>query len=306
MSNRRSQWLVVAAVLAAGLATVVFLAAWNTDISSPARGTGDATRERTGGAMPGMDMPAGNGAEGSMAAMTPLAPGANGLTASSAGLTLVPRSKRLTVGRATTWRFSIRDAAGRAVTRFQRDQTKLLHLIVVRRDLAGYQHLHPALARDGEFSIPINVPRPGRYRAIADFTVRGKRHVLGVDLTAPGHATKRALLAPSSRADVAGYRVGLDGGKLAAGQESDVTFTVSRDGRPVRALQPYLGADGHLVALRAKDLAYVHVHPTASDPQMGTVRFAIELPKRRARYRLFFQFKVRGVVRTAAFTADAS
>ena len=37
-------------------------------------------------------------------------------------------------------------------------------------------------------------------------------------------------------------------------------LTVSRDGAPV-AVQPYLGAFGHLVALREGDLAYLHVHP---------------------------------------------
>ena len=40
-----------------------------------------------------------------------------------------------------------------------------------------------------------------------------------------------------------------------------LTLTVTKDGQPVTDLQPYLGAYGHLVALRAGDLAYLHVHP---------------------------------------------
>ena len=36
------------------------------------------------------------------------------------------------------------------------------------------------------------------------------------------------------------------------------------DGEPVTDLQPYLGAYGHLVALRDGDLAYLHVHPDGS------------------------------------------
>src|SRR3546814_3056298 len=38
------------------------------------------------------------------------------------------------------------------------------------------------------------------------------------------------------------------------------------DGNPVMTLQPYLGAYGHLVALREGDLAYLHVHPEGASP----------------------------------------
>ena len=82
---------------------------------------------------------------------------------------------------------------------------------------------------------------------------------------------------------------------------------MSRDGRPVTDLQPYLGAYGHLVALRDGDLAYLHVHPDG-EPGDGDDRAR---PRRRlrarrrpspARYRLFLDFQHGGVVRTAEFT----
>lgn len=313
--SSRLRWLIVAAVLAAGFAVVVFLSAWNTDISGP-RAEGRGTSRQmppdqmqmpdTGGedgSMPGMDM-SGTGGASSEGSMTPLAAGADGLKASAARLTLDAGSTRLRAGRATDWRFTIRDAAGQPVTRFERDQTKLLHLIVVRRDVTDYQHLYPVLGRDGEFSIPITVARSGVYRAIADFTTGGKRHVLGIDLRAPGSAPDRPLPAAATEALVDGYRVDLDDGELKAGRDSQVTFTVSRGGRPVESLQRYLGAYGHLVALRAGDLAYSHVHPTSDDRARGVVRFIADLPTK-ADYRLFFQFRTEGVVRTVAFTVRA-
>ena len=65
-------------------------------------------------------------------------------------------------------------------------------------------------------------------------------------------------------------------------------------------LQPYLGARGHLVMLRAGDLAYQHVHPLgdalafdAGDAAPGT-------------YRLFLQFRHAGRVHTAAFTHEVA
>ena len=72
-------------------------------------------------------------------------------------------------------------------------------------------------------------------------------------------------------------------------------------GRLVTDLQPYLGASGHLVAMRAADLAYAHVHPLGY--HAGTVTFDATLAAQ-GRYRLFFDFKHAGVVHTAAFTFD--
>jgi len=82
-------------------------------------------------------------------------------------------------------------------------------------------------------------------------------------------------------------------------------------------VEDYLGAKGHLVALREGDLAYLHVHPTAGGHEpMATgdegghgghggdgalVAFATEFPSA-GRYRLFLQFKHGGRVHTAAFT----
>jgi hypothetical protein len=81
-----------------------------------------------------------------------------------------------------------------------------------------------------------------------------------------------------------------------------LTFTVTRAGRPVTDLQPYLEARGHLVALRAGDLAYLHVHPMESR-ERGRIAFAAHYPSA-GRYRLFLQFKAAGRVHTAALTQD--
>ena len=74
---------------------------------------------------------------------------------------------------------------------------------------------------------------------------------------------------------------------------------MSRDGKPVTNLQPYLGASGHLVVMRAGDLAYLHVHPVGKG-----LAFDAEVPSV-GTYRLYLDFKHRGVVRTAEFTAVA-
>ena len=48
-----------------------------------------------------------------------------------------------------------------------------LHLILVRRDLAGYVHVHPRRHGD-RFTTAVKLPTPGIWRAYADFEVEGE------------------------------------------------------------------------------------------------------------------------------------
>ena len=75
---------------------------------------------------------------------------------------------------------------------------------------------------------------------------------------------------------------------------------MTRAGEPVD-VEPYLGAAGHLVALREGDLAYLHVHPLAE--RLGEISFAAAFPTT-GQYRLFLQFKDAGRVQTAPLTLN--
>ena len=39
----------------------------------------------------------------------------------------------------------------------------------MRRDLAGFQHVHPARGADGTWRVPLDLPAAGTYRVFADF-----------------------------------------------------------------------------------------------------------------------------------------
>jgi hypothetical protein len=176
-----------------------------------------------------------------------------------------------------------------------------MHLIVARRDLATYQHLHPVRTEDGGWTVPLRLDEPGVYRVFADFTSGGRRATLGVDVSVGGAFTPQPLPDPSDRAATGPYEVRV---ASAPGADGDtVEFSVFRDGRPVRDLQPYLGAQGHLVALREGDLSFLHVHPVEDETAPGKIAFAIEYPSA-GRYRLFLQFKHEGRVQTVAVTRN--
>jgi hypothetical protein len=223
-----------------------------------------------------------------------------GLAVADRGLRLVVDTPELRRGADERLRFRIVGEGGRPVRDFDVEHTKRMHVIVVRRDLTGFQHLHPAMAADGTWSVPVRLDAAGSHRMFADFSHEGQATTLAADLRVDGAADLRPLPAPTATAvSEGGYDVRLDAASPRAGRAAELRFTVTRDGRPVD-VEPYLGAGGHLVALREGDLAFLHVHP--DEHGLG---FAATFPTE-GRYRLFLQFKVDGRVQTAAFTLEVA
>lgn len=233
-----------------------------------------------------------------------------GLQVSQDGYTLVPHNPALPAA-GGTYAFRIIDSGGEPVTEYTPNHDKDLHLIIVRRDLAGFAHVHPVMSPGGTWRVPLRpAAGAGTYRVFADFVPAGQesRLTLGTDLFVAGTSAPQPLPVAERTATVDGYAVTL-AGALRPGTSSKLTLTVSRGGRPVADLQPYLAAYGHLVALRVGDLAYLHVHPDG-EPGDGKTRpgpeisFSAEVPTSGA-YRLYLDFQHGGVVRTAEFTATA-
>lgn len=230
-----------------------------------------------------------------------------GLAATVDGYRLTLLTPRPAAGPSTEIRLLITGPDQRPVTTYEIAHGKQLHLIVVRRDLASFQHLHPVLdPTTGVWATTMDTSAAGTYRVFADVVPSGHDGLtLGTDLAVAGSFEPEPPATSESRtARIDGYEVRLTG-DVRAGQTGTVTATVTRGGRPVTDLDPYLEAYGHLVALRQSDLAYLHVHPdghpgdgtTAAGP---TIDFAVDVPTSGV-YRLFLDFQHDGVVRTAPF-----
>ncbi|GIF09424.1 hypothetical protein [Actinoplanes siamensis] len=221
-----------------------------------------------------------------------------GLSLSSDGLTLRPATTTFEAGRKQRLSFTIDATGGAPVTSYAIVHDKPLHLIVVRRDLTSFQHLHPEMAADGTWSIDLTLGRPGVYRMIADFTaLAGGRQIattLGTDLTVAGEYQPDRLPAPSNEAVVHNFTVAYEG---APSTQSVQPLLITVAGG---AVEPYLGAYGHLVVLRQGDVAYLHVHPEQKLVD-GKVKFWVTAPSP-GEYRMFFDFQVAGQVHTAEWT----
>ncbi|HEV2791082.1 MAG TPA: hypothetical protein VGV69_07265 [Solirubrobacterales bacterium] len=243
-----------------------------------------------------------------------------GLAVSAGGYTLRMSPTQVARGEDFELRFAIEDAAGEPVTEFDELHERRMHLIVVRRDGAEFRHLHPEMDEAGTWTEAIGFAEPGVYRAFADFSVGGEQHTLASDVfVSGGDFEARPFPAATPVDSTAGYEVRLRAGKPVAGEPSTLTFAVDQGGHGVHDLAPYLGAKGHLVALREGDLAFLHVHPEEAggehrhggaegDGHEGSaneIAFAATFPTA-GRYRLYLQFKHDDAVRTVEYTVEVS
>ncbi|MFE9425080.1 hypothetical protein ACFYNO_19125 [Kitasatospora sp. NPDC006697] len=280
--------------------------------------------------MAGMDMPRTSGSPAApgtaMPGMDMSAPETDGLSDTLDGYRLTGLPATLPADRDSAVSFRITAPDGNPVTGYTPEQTEPLHFYAVRSDLTGFQHLHPTLAADGTWTAPLTAPQPGTWRFFTTFTPssgpgQGKGYVLSSTVTVPGTApasptapTAPTAPAPASPALTAttpdGYTVTAatpGGGELMAGMPHQLTITVSKDGKPVTDLQPYLETYAHLTAFRAQDLAFAHLHPqtqVTGDHGGPELTFQAELPKPGA-WRLFLQFRTDDTLHTAALTLDA-
>lgn len=270
-------------LLISAVACVVALTGCGKATTPSASSMGSMT---TSMSMPGDPMPAGNGTQSSWT-----------------GYTLVP-----TTTTPTTFAFRITGPDGKAVTMFEPDQTKLMHVYVVRGDLSGYQHVHPSMAADGTWTAELATLTPGAYRAYTTFTTpdaSGKpiAFALSVPLTVPGPSTTVPLPPPAPTTTVDGYTLTLSGRPVAAVADP-MSLHIAKNGQPVTDLQSYLDTYAHLSAFHAGDLAFAHLHPSGAvngDHGGPDLSFDAEFSAS-GTWRVYVQFQTGGVLHTAAFT----
>lgn len=206
--------------------------------------------------------------------------------------------------------FAITGPDGNPVTDFELDHEEEMHLIAVRADGQHFTHVHPERDETGIWSIPWQWEAAGTYRIFADFVPAETGEGLTLSTTVQVAGSYEPVPAePALETTVDGFDVAVSG-DLVAGSASELTMTVTRDGESVTTLEPYLGAFGHLVALRDGDLAYLHVHPHGDAPAAGEtsgpeIVFEATAPTP-GRYLLYLDFQVDGQVHTAPLVIDTT
>lgn len=224
-----------------------------------------------------------------------------GLSASADGYRLTEVSAPADVDRAGLLELTVVGPDGQSLSDFTVSHAQELHLIVVRTDGEHFRHVHPERDDDGRWSIDWQWEEPGSYRIFADFVPAGRDGdvTLSTIVGVPGPAELRTDLSPATTADVDGMRAELTG-QLRAGQAETLRFSITGDDGGEITPEPYLDAAGHLVALRAGDLAYAHVHP--HDEELA---FDLEVPTP-GEYLLYLDVQIEGGVHTFPFVIEVT
>lgn len=181
--------------------------------------------------------------------------------------------KNVELNKPLTFTYTIINDLGETLKDFAVAHEKIMHLIVVRQDLAHFQHLHPKVSREtGEFTIEIVFPAAGPYRLFPDFTPAKEVNpqLLPVtvfsDIVVGDTASYTAQPITPDTADKktsTGYSITYLFPKPAAlTTQKEVTYSllIEKDGQPVTDLENYLGAKGHSVIIKERTLDYIHTH----------------------------------------------
>jgi len=218
--------------------------------------------------------------------------------------------------------YQLNDNAGRPLTDVVVSHERPIHLIVVRKDLGIFQHIHPQPTTvPGEFTVDSAFPAPGTYVLYAEFTRSNDQDIVQRDELVIGTATGTAPLTPDLSPKVVAddTRVTLTvPPDLRAGTVVVFTFRLedSRTGQPRRDLASYLGAAAHVVILDAGTGSFAHTHgesPSAGashGASAGSPPYGPEIDFRHTfpgpgRYKVWGQFQTaEGRVLTADFVVN--
>jgi hypothetical protein len=203
--------------------------------------------------------------------------------------------------------FRILDRRGRPVRDYVEEQTKPLHMYVVRNDLQDFRHLHPVLGKDGTWTARAALAGPGSYRVLTEFTPGtdpdAAHVVLGRNEIVPG-SWEAVEPAGESVADDGVVRVAVDD-PLEAGPDGRMRITVDNgDGEEV-TLGTYLGSYAHVTGFELENGSFVHVHPQGEPETTGDgteLTFHTEF-REPGSYRFFVQVRVDGFLHTVPVTA---
>lgn len=212
--------------------------------------------------------------------------------------------------------FGVIDDRGNTLKSYAITHTKRMHVIVVRKDLAYFQHVHPEFDEStGTFTLSDLVfPTDGEYRIFTDFSPEGGmmgpngmplEATLSEDIKVGSTYEGQSIGSEEKSKTFDNIQVSLatTPTSLKSVQESMLTFNLSANGKAVTDLEEYLGALGHSVILKEGTLDFIHAHPVETKVQNGRVQFMLTFPSA-GRYKIFTQFEREGKVTTTDFAVS--
>lgn len=218
------------------------------------------------------------------------------------------------------YQFAILDANNQPIKNFDTVHEKMMHMIIIRKDLTDFQHVHPSFdQKTGTWTLEnLNLPNDGPYRIFADFTpsdaaknANGSKNPVTIyeDVIVGDQSKYQAKkIGDTTDSKAFGdYEVLLQTKPMvvSAGVMTTLEYlfldTKKTGDQAITDFEPYLGSIGHAIVL-SENLDFIHAH-AVDDPilnKRGIVDFMFTPPKQ-GKYKVFAQFKRQGQVFTTDF-----
>ena len=231
------------------------------------------------------------------------APELGGLSASVDGYTLTAVEPELEPGDDQFVELTLTGPDARPVSELDEVDGMPLHLVAVRRDLTGFQHITPTQGVATSWWAVLNLS-PGPWRVIVELqpAALGRRISLATDFTVRGDYRAEPLPPPADQTAVDGLVVRRSGA-LTTRDGGRSVFTVTEGGRPVTDLQPVHDGLGHAVIIRPDDLGYRHLHAVPTAGRGPELEFEGGVPTP-GTYRVFVEFFRGDRTHVAAYTVS--
>lgn len=142
---------------------------------------------------------------------------------------------------------------------------KILHLIIVSKNLSYFDHLHPEMNADGSLSVKTKFENGGKYILFADLTPGGEssNQVFDIPLEVKGDPVKNTSMTTRNIFETDGFTASMttDPTDLVTNKSTEIVVNIKKNGKDVTDLKNYLGALGHMVIISEDGSKYLHVHP---------------------------------------------
>lgn len=213
--------------------------------------------------------------------------------------------------------FKLMDATNNAIALndLKEVHTQKIHVLVIDDSLSDYHHLHPKPTQEpGVYQFTWEPSKKQyAYRMWVDIVplkTNTQEYVIAELLPPKTYSKPKINTQPSLESTVDGYHFQLSFDKmpLVIGQPAMGEIKVTdAQGKPVRNLEPVMGAFAHIVGFNIDFKTVVHIHPMGKEPNKNTERGGPELqfhlePEKIGFTKLFAQVKINGKELFAPFS----
>jgi putative copper resistance protein D len=160
---------------------------------------------------------------------------------------------------------------GRPVRGLLVHHDRLLHAVIIGRDLRSFAHIHPEdlgpvtdeMLKKGAFPLRFTFAKAGIYLVGLDFATGDGLHSKTSLLDVAGRPTMSAPAVDTSREKNFGayhVKIVVSPKSIKADAETTIRLLITKQGEPVTDLEPYLGAPMHLAVVRSDLTKFIHAH----------------------------------------------